>query len=137
MIEVLQKIYQLQVSRNAKRLPYIEAYLGMSDPVDVTLDDLRNEHRYYALMAEQQGQTIEQLLRRLLLKLRTGQSVESESVLDAIEFVQGVIADILWRYHHELPRRLERFARQYDRLDRHEERERLRGEVNHSSSLLE
>ncbi|HEX8617873.1 MAG TPA: hypothetical protein VF911_09845, partial [Thermoanaerobaculia bacterium] len=94
-------------------------------PKTVSADDRRNEPQFYRDTARENGLLLENCLEWLLDKLKTVPYEQATDIFGGIEFLQWVIADVLWRYGSQVSEDLERFTRDFDRLDVPDERLRL------------
>jgi len=65
------------------------------------------------------------LFDKLLHAMRNVGYSECGDILDALEFVQLIGATALWKYHVSVGETLEKFVREFDRLDVPSERRRL------------
>lgn len=119
------KIYDLWVDRSRERVPIIEHYLGIMEPQTVSVDDRRNELQFYRDIARDQGQLLENCLEWLFNKLKMVPYEQAADIFAGVEFLQWVIADALWRHGLQVSEALERFTREFDRLDVPDERFRL------------
>ncbi|MGZ0713734.1 hypothetical protein [Pseudomonas palleroniana] len=123
----MQIIYFLFVHQKARRLYVLEFCINYIDGNLVFSEDfLRNESAMYEeLFSLQCKRYVLDLLEKLMNEMKGLKFEESGEVLDGLEFVQHVGATALWRFHCNLDSGLERFVREFDRLDVVEERERL------------
>lgn len=123
--ESFKKLYSLSVSKHRKRVPIIEHYLGIIEPADVSEDDRRNEPAFYSDLAHDRGHLLSQCLGSLVAALRAVAYEESAQVFTGLEFLQSILANMLWRYGLDVAEHLETFTRDFDRLDVPDERLRL------------
>ncbi|HKO55051.1 MAG TPA: hypothetical protein VJ276_04175 [Thermoanaerobaculia bacterium] len=123
--DTLSQIYALSIDSGRPRLPRIEQFLGISQAHAISIDDRRNERQIYQLLAENYLDVLDLLLQELLRELRADAPGAADDVLDGLDFLQSVVASILWRHGHPVGERLEAFAREFDRLDVPSERLRL------------
>jgi hypothetical protein len=119
------KIYDLWVDRSRERIPIIEKYLGMVEAQPVSADDRRNEPQFYRDVARDKGLLLENCLEWLLDRLKTVPYEQAVDIFAGVEFLQWIIADVLWRYGSNVSEKLECFTRDFDRLDVPDERLRL------------
>jgi hypothetical protein len=119
------KIYDLWVDRSRERIPIIEKYLGIVEAQTVSADDRRNEPQFYRDVARENGLLLENCLEWLLDKLKAVPYEQAADIFAGVEFLQWIIADVLWRYGSNVSEKLERFTRDFDRLDVPDERLRL------------
>jgi len=124
-LDSFKKIYDLSVDKQHKRVPMIERYLGIGEPAFVSVDDRRNEPAFYQELAQNNGRELQDCLRWLTGELRAVSFEQSGGILAGFDFLQAVIADVLWRYGLHVGEELERFTREFDRLDVTDERRRL------------
>ncbi len=121
----LAKIYALCIDSGWKRVQAIEQYLDRLGPDHVSIDDRRNEHRIYQELAEKHRAVLDDLFKQLLHDMRAVRYEHASGILDGLDFLQSVVASTLWKHHFTVGDSLERFAREFDRLDVPDERRRL------------
>jgi hypothetical protein len=124
----LQYIYKLYVMRGGQPLRAVELNLTNDDLLPLSRVDLqRNEPQLFSALCQNEDQLagLRRLYDGLLADLKTSDEAGREHVLDALQFVQGVVATALWKYQQSPGDDLETFARTFDRLDIASERHRL------------
>ena len=115
------------VARTATRVSFVEKWLAIRD-ADLTLsiDETRNEPSVYReLFANECRAELEEFYRDAMSNLRGSTLVEGRDGLNALAFLQEVVARAMWKYGCTAGPLLESFARKYDRLDTLEEKRRL------------
>ena len=80
---------------------------------------------YSALFTGECRLDMETLYLRLLREMRNIPYEQCEDLLEALAFLQQVVATAIWKYHHDVGKHMEAFARDFDRLDVESERMRL------------
>ena len=119
-------IYHLFLHGGGQHVGWIEKYLEYDDSVELTHDDIRNESgAYESLFDDENRAEFELLYYSLLHGMKELTYEQSGSMLSALEFLQYVVATGLWKYHQNVGKPLEEFAREFDRLDVPAERVRL------------
>jgi hypothetical protein len=120
-------IYRLMLARSSARAVFIEERLGFDrNAAPLSVDDSRNERDIYvSLFSEDCRPFVEGLFLDMSKELSALPYERSADVLSSLALVQEMIATALWKYKCAVGPRLESFAREFDRLDRDEERLRL------------
>jgi hypothetical protein len=120
-------IYRLMLTRSSARAALIEERLGFDrNAAPLSEDDSRNERDIYiSLFSEDCRPFVEGLVLDMSKELSALPYERSADVLSSLALVQEMIATALWKYKCAVGPRLESFAREFDRLDRDEERLRL------------
>jgi hypothetical protein len=123
--EILFRIYQLSLECGEAKSSVLEKILECSDSA-LTVDDWRNEPELYArLFGNECRSMVETLLMDLMRDTKERTFKEANDHIQALSFLQTVIAKALWKYRQEVGLSLEEFAREFDRLDVEHERMRL------------
>lgn len=123
--ELLAKAYALHVDRGGTRVPVVEQHFDMHNPTSISVDDRRNEHEIYQALMQNDGKAVKQLFNALLTDMRSVSYEHASGIMDALDFLQHVLTTAMWKHHVPVDQRLERFAREFDRLDVPAERRRL------------
>jgi hypothetical protein len=132
--EALVNIYALHFEDTKRRLVRIERHLGISHIPRITTDLRRNAADVYRSLCDGACNALLTLFNKLLRDAQTVNYSESDEILEAFEFVQLIAATALWKYRIPIPEILERFAREFDRLDVPSERRRLYDFARQSST---
>src|SRR5947209_7014679 len=106
-------IYKLYVMRGGPPLREVELKLTYDDPSPLSPVDLqRNEPQLFSALCQNEEQLtgLRRLYDGLLADLKSSDEAGREHVLDALQFVQGVVATALWKYHQSPGDDLENFA---------------------------
>src|SRR4051794_688223 len=99
--DALQYIYKLYVLRGGQPLREVELRLTNDDPSPLSRVDLqRNEPQLFSALCQDEEQLagLRRLYDALLADLKSSDEAGREHVLDALQFVQGVVATALWKY---------------------------------------
>jgi hypothetical protein len=125
--KLLLTIYRLIVARTGARVAFIEQRVGFDqNGPPLSEDDSRNEREMYvALFSDDCRPCVESLFLDMLKELEVLPYERSADVLNGLVLLQEVIARALWKHRCAVGPRLESFAREFDRLDREDERLRL------------
>lgn len=124
---LLRKIYALHLSVGRERVAAVEQFLDVEVPDALSVDDHRNLPDFYRELAEQHLEALSGAIHAMLAEMRRRPYECCDELLDALQFLQHVVASALWRYYLPVTSELEAFAREYDRLDVPSERRRLYG----------
>ncbi len=84
---------------------------------------------YHELLSPPCSAEVEAMYRAAMTQLRMATLEQSADALNALMFLQEVVATALWKFNCAVSKELEGFARSYDRLDTHEDRKRLHSEA--------
>jgi hypothetical protein len=90
----------------------------------LTVDDRRNEREICQDMLEDAA-PLDDLFTSLMREMKGRGFDESQDLIDALGSVQVIVTCAMWKHHLTVNRRLEHFARDFDRLDVNDERRRL------------
>ncbi len=124
--EDLQLVYLLFFDRTARKVNWLERYLGITSLIALSDDERMSElHAYRDIFSADCRPCIEQLYAKLLDELKTVSYDQSGEIIEALAFVQEISATALWKYHLEIGQRVEKFVKDFDRLDVSTERIRL------------
>jgi hypothetical protein len=124
--ETLFRIYELSLSSGGAKNQVIEQILEWAHSEVLTIDDERNEPEMYAhLFGNECRATLETVLLGLMRGTKELTFKQARDHLQALSFLQALIAKALWKYRQEVGLNLEEFARDFDRLDVEHERMRL------------
>lgn len=120
-------LYRAFVARTQMRIVFLEQYIAPQDVrSDLTIDEKRNEPKIYRdLFSSECRIEVERCYLDALLSIRGRTFVQSDDVVNALVFLQGIVATALWKYRCDVGETLEAFARKYDRLDVSAEKRRL------------
>lgn len=123
----LSAIYRAYRTQRETRIAFIEEWLAGHDvTTEPTIDEQRNEHTVYtALFSDECRAEIEDCFREAMRRMRGKSFSESEDDLNALAFLQHVVAAAMWKHRCDTGDMLETFAREFDRLDVELERMRL------------
>lgn len=123
--QILRKVYALYLADGGTRVPVMEQYLDIVIPDVPSVDDHRNASDFYRQLVESQPKALDEAFRRLLSDMHGLPYEHSAGLLDALRFLQNILAIALWKYQLPVSEELERFARAFDRLDVAHVRRRL------------
>ncbi len=125
--KLLLTIYRLTVARTSARSAFIEERLGFDKhAAPLSEDDSRNERDVSAaLFSEDCRPYVEGFFLDMLKELKALPYERSSDVLNGLAILQEIVASALWKHRCAVGPHLESFAREFDRLDRAEERLRL------------
>jgi hypothetical protein len=129
--ESLWAIYVLHVLGGGVPIGALESRLGAAHAIDNFEDLRRNEKETYVELFLESSNELEGLLCGLLGDMRDRPFADCNELIDAAAFIQLVAATALWKHRISVGTLLEKFAREFDRLDTVEERRRLH-DVAHS-----
>jgi hypothetical protein len=135
--QILRKVYALYLADGSPRVPLVEQHLGPLEPDALTVDDRRNVQEYYRQLTEEHATELQALFRRLCDDMRELSFERASGLIDALRFLQNVIAIALWKYGLAISRDLESFTRGFDRLDVVSERRRLYEQSQKVAPLLD
>ena len=123
----LSAIYRAYRIRTAARIAFIDEWLGAEvEAPEPIIDDRRNEAALYAaLFSNGCCAEIEDCFREAMRRMRGKSFSESEDDLNALAFLQDVVAAAMWKHRCDTGDMLETFAREFDRLDVEVERIKL------------
>lgn len=125
----LQTLYRAFVERTHVQSEFIEHWMQLRR-INRSVDEERNEQSIYTdLFSDQCRSEIEDCYLEALAQIRGHTFAESEDVLNALLFLQEVIAAAMWKHRCEVGSTLETFARRFDRLETPIERRRLHAEA--------
>lgn len=125
--EAIVTAYNLLVIRTGFRSAFVESRLPAADAPELSEDCVRDLERAYRTLFEPHCDAVfEHLYREAMAALSTLPLDSSADVLNALTFVQDTVAIALWKYRCTwVADVLERFAREFDRLDQPSEQLRL------------
>lgn len=124
--KVLLLAYRLFLGEGCKRVNWMEQRFGFDMETALSSDDRRNEPETYAALFSQDNQKkLEELYVELLDEMNNLPYQQSEDILDMLAFIQEISATALWKYHQSVGTLIEKFVRDFDRLDVPDERVRL------------
>lgn len=129
--QYVSALYRAFVARTGTRISFVERWLKILDAdLNVSVDESRNEPSVYReLFSDQCRAELEEFYRDAMLSLRGSTLVGCRDGLNALAFLQEVVATAMWKYSCTAGPLLESFARMYDRLDTLEEKRRLHREA--------
>jgi hypothetical protein len=120
-------VYRAYVIRTGTRLEVLDR--AMSWPVEIaplSEDERRNEPPTYAALFSPECEAfLEQFYQKAMHMMNGRPFDDCGQPLQALAFFQEVVATALWRHRCTVGNVLASFAREFDRLDVHSERERL------------
>ena len=124
--EALAIIYRVDVARGSARVPVLEEILGFEAGPAPSEDDLRNQKSYFErLFSGECREFVDGLYRDAMSRMSGERYDEAEDELRVLVYLQHLVAVALWKHDLEPSEALERFTRQFDRLDVESERRRL------------
>jgi hypothetical protein len=124
--ENLFLIYRLFLDEGRQRVDWIEQYLNIDGDIGLSLDDRRNAPSAYKdIFSSKHQSIIEEIYLNLLSEMNGMSYNKCDDILKALSFIQEISATALWKYHQSLGVRIEKFVRDFDRLDAPSERIRL------------
>lgn len=120
-------IYLLFIFRGGRRSLALESLIDFfREDFEFTEDLIRNEELMYEeLFSLRNSGYFFGLYKQLMFNLKGLERKSSGDVLAGLEFIQDVSAKALWKFGCDLKGELKGFARDFDRLDVPEEKERL------------
>jgi hypothetical protein len=123
----LLAVYRIFFDRYRTRIAFIERWMSFQGELKPLLEDeQRNERQIYTdLFSGECRSCIEELYRTAMQEMRGQPYSVSGDVLEALAFLQEVVATGMWKHRCNVGEMLESFAREFDRLDVSEERKRL------------
>jgi hypothetical protein len=123
----LLDIYRAFYERGRVRICTVERWVALEgDLRPLSEDERRNERETYAdLFSDECRADVEFLYQTAMREMRGKPYELSGGVLEALDFLQQVVATALWKYRSSVGETLESFAREFDRLDVEDERRRL------------
>jgi hypothetical protein len=109
------------------RISFIEEWLGGHEfQLALSDDEKRNERSIFgALFARECQLEMESLYQSAMTNIRGKTFDECDDGLNALAFLQEILATAMWKHRCKVGETLESFARKYDRLDTLEERREL------------
>ena len=124
-------LYKSFISRNGIRVPLIEQWVSFENEDErVYCDEKRNEPETYSILfSDECRASVENLFLKVMWELRGQPYERCKSILEALAFLQEIVATALWKYNCSVGATLEMFAREFDRLDLQVERERLHAQA--------
>lgn len=124
--QILHLIYCMFLNRGGKRICCIEKIFKFEEVTVVPTDGWRNESELYSsLFTGESRLELETLYLELLRDMRNVPYEQCEDLLEALTFLQQMLATAMWKYHHDVGWKMEAFTRDFDRLDVESERMRL------------
>lgn len=124
--DCLSVIYRMYVERGGARVPYIEELPGLDITTALRADDWRDEAATYGkLFGEKCENFCKGLFDELREEIANKQFSEAGGALDALQFLQQILATAIWKYSVDPGDHLSDFARDFDRLDVRSEKLRL------------
>lgn len=122
----LLNIYRLFLNRGGRKINWMEKWLGFDDVAPVSDDDKMNESNTYAVIfSDEHRQEMEQIFQYIINNMKGLSYIQCEDSLEALAFIQEISATGLWKYHQNVGTKIEKFIRDFDRLDVPTERIRL------------
>lgn len=120
-------IYMLFIRQEGQGSDFLERCIGyVAGDIIFSDDDLRNESFMYGeLFSSKCSGYIFDLFKRSMAEMKGLGYEESKDILDGLDFIQRVGATALWKFNFSLSQDMERFVRDFDRLDVADERKRL------------
>lgn len=126
--QLLASIYVAKPAHWPRQIRGVEEHLGLGgELLGDEAFDVADAHRL--LFAGDLRNRFADDVQRLRELLRKGDLHAAQPVLDALQFVQSIIVTAMWKYGVAVGDELEAFARDYDRLDTEQDRQRLYQEV--------
>lgn len=109
------------------RIAFIERWLSFVGELQpLSEDERRNERETYAgLFSDDCRSSVEELYWTAMREMRGQPYALAGDVVEALAFLQTTVATGLWKHRCKVGETLESFARDFDRLDVHDERKRL------------
>lgn len=124
--KILLLSYRLFLGEGGRRVNWMEQRFGFDVEIALSSDDRRNEPETYAALFSQNNKiNIEELYVELLDEMNGIPYHKCGDILDMLTFIQEISATALWRYHQGVGTVIEKFVRDFDRLDVPDERVRL------------
>lgn len=125
--QYVSPLYRSFVARTSTRVSFVERWLNIRDAdLNLSMDETRNEPGVYReLFSDECRAELEEFYKEAMLSLRGATLVGCRDGLNALAFLQEVVARAMWKYGCTAGPLLESFARKYDRLDTLEEKRRL------------
>jgi len=120
-------LYGAFLTRSKIRIAFIEAWLGGFEvQPGMTADEQRNEPTLFgALFSDECRHELESLYRAAIESIRGKTFDKCNDGIDALVFLQEIVATAMWKHRCKVGETLEEFARKNDRLDILQERRRL------------
>lgn len=120
-------LYRAFVARTGTRVSFVEGWLEIRDAdLNLSVDETRNEPSVFReLFSGECRAELEEFYRDAMLSLRGSTLIGCRDGLNALAFLQEVVAKAMWKYGCTAGPLLESFARKYDRLDTLEEKRKL------------
>lgn len=126
--EAIYKIYITYVSGGGQAVDYVECYFGINvehDSLPTGDSGVEQRTAYKHLFSNDCISVLCEFYAELAEKIVSVRYENSTDLLNAFSFLQWVLATGLWKFKAKLSSDLERFTRNFDRLDVESERVRL------------
>lgn len=125
--EAISYIYKIHVLKGGVRSSLIEdEFRGELTKLKITDLGVNGERDLYDQMfADECKVIVEGLYFKALETMKVLKFEACGDQLDTLDFIQKVVATALWKFRYDVGDALEQFARDFDRLDVPEERNRL------------
>lgn len=124
--EIIQTIYRIFLESGGRKIFWIERSVGLDESKVVSVDDKRNEPELYSnLFSGECRENMEELYMAMLKQMRETPFEHCDDLMEAAAFLQQVMATAMWKYHQDIGEAMEKFTREFDRLDVSAERVRL------------
>jgi hypothetical protein len=124
--EVFGLVYRLRISAGTERAPLLEECCGFDFGAGLSEDDLCNQREYFEKLFSNECQgAVVRAYGDISRGMASKALEEAARDLCALAFIQDIVATAMWKYDIDPGPILERFARDFDRLDVESERRRL------------
>lgn len=121
-VDVLGNIYRHYLLLGRRRVVWIESYVSEKYKSNASADE---RYLYRVLFSEGKRKKVESIYASLSSGMKGAPYKSCEDLLDAMAFIQEVASAAMWKYGQDVGGVIEKFAREYDRLDIESERVRL------------
>jgi hypothetical protein len=123
---LFEEIYEIAIANGAERSLLVEKKLGLRSPISPTRDAILNERESYAaLFGNECSHLCEGLLMESFSDLKNTALGYSNEIFDSLILLQFIFARAMWKYNIDLEPSVEKFTKEYDRLDVFDEKKRL------------
>lgn len=119
--EYLRLIYDKQSAPIRRQSAFAGEFVGSSG--DTPLPNLSDA--YAKLFAPECSKVVRTFYDQAFSAMRDRAFENSADLLNALEFLQHVLATAMWKYHLTVDSKLQQFTHEFDRLDVSTEKERL------------
>lgn len=125
-VESLAIVYKIHLAHGNARLKTLEDLLACYSCEPLSENDLRNEKKHFdRIYSDECKSLVNKLFESAINRLAKEPYCKEGEEISMLVFLQEISAKAMWKFHIKLVDSLEKFVREFDRLDMEEERRRL------------